>query len=244
MMQSTRHASVLAAAVLLLSAATESAAQVRPGMGGRTGSEPSAVARVYGLGGWAPIDVDALNARLAGLREPYTPVTGDMVLAGAGMHVRFRRVLLGGEGALLYSTEDAEFEDERRARFSGAYGVVTLGFSILGTDGLDIYPLLQIGGAGLSLEVEERGAPTWDELLEEPGRSTLLSTGSIIGAAGLGLDYAFRNGILLGLRGTWNYTPHMDDWNADGDDVLGGPTIDMRGPSLRLLLGFGGRGRS
>lgn len=243
MTQSRFYLSILAALAVLVGA-DDSAAQVRPGMGGRMPQqEPSAVFRIYSLAGWAPVELDALNARLTSLPEPYTPIGEDMVMVGAGMHLRFSRMLVGGEGSILFSTDNAEFTDQRRARYSGAYGAVMLGFSVIGTDGLDIYPLIELGMAGVSLEVEERGAPTWDDMLAEPGRSTTLSTGTLFGGAGLGLDYAFRNGILVGLRGMWSYTPDMDEWDADGDDALGGPEVNLRGPSVRLLLGFGGRGR-
>lgn len=237
------YLSALAAAAVLASAG-DGAAQVRPGMGGRTTQQdPPAVFRIYSMAGWSPIQLDALNARLASLTEPYTPIAEDMWMVGGGMHLRFSRLMVGGEGSILFSTDNAEFADQRRARYSAAYGAVMLGVSLIGTDGLDIYPLVELGLASVSLEVEERAAPTWDDMLAQPGRSTTLSTGSVFAGAGLGFDYAFRNGILVGLRGMYGYTPDMDEWDADGEDALGGPEVNMRGPSVRLLLGFGGRGR-
>ena len=226
----------------LLASPADADAQMRRGMGGMH-QEPEAVFRIYGMAGWTPLEVDALNARLASLPEPYSPVGEDMVVLGGGMHVRFSRFLIGGEGAVLISTDNAEFADERRATFAGFHGALMLGLSLIGTDGLDIYPLIEVGGGGASLDVQERGAPAWDEMLAQPGRSTILSTAHFFGAAGLGIDYAFRNGFLVGVRGTWNYTPDMNNWTADGDEVLGGPEVSLTGPSVRLMLGFGGRGR-
>lgn len=229
---------VLAALLIL---ALPADAQQRRGMGGGAPS-PSPV-RAYGFAGWTSLDLDDLNARLTSLPEPYTEVAEDIVVIGGGAHIRLSRLLAGAEGAALISTDDAEFADERSAQFAGFYGAVTLGVSIIQSDALDIYPLIQLGGGGASLEVTERAAPAWDEVLAEPGQTTVMTTASLYGAGGLGIDYAFRSGFFMGLRGTWAYTPDSDNWNGEETEVLGGPEVSLSGPSVRLLLGFGGRGR-
>lgn len=229
------------AALTALALPHDADAQQRRGMGGGVRESQSPM-RAYAFAGWARLDLDPLNARLASLAEPYGPVGEDMAVLGGGVHMRFSRMLVGLEGAALISTEDAEFEDQRRARFSAFHGTVMLGVSIIQTAGLDIYPLIQLGGGGASLEVQERGAPAWDDVLERPGQSTVLSTAALYGSGGIGMDYAFRSGFFMGIRGTYAYTPDADSWNAEGTDVLGGPEVSLSGPSVRLLLGFGGRG--
>lgn len=233
---------VLVAAALSAGLSAPASAQVRQGMGGGAHSASNAALRVYALGGWAEADVDELNARLAALPEPYTPVEDDMLVLGAGLHVRSGRLILGAEGAVMASLEEAEVADTRRASFSGFYGALTAGFSILQTAGFDAYPFIQLGGAGGTLEVQERGDPSWDDVLTDPGRSSMLSTFTVYGAGGLSLEYAFRGGFFLGLRGSWAYTPASDSWTDEEGDVLGGPEVDLSGPNLRLMIGFGGRG--
>lgn len=220
--------------------AQDAAAQLRPGMG-TPGMQAERSVRVYGIGGYAQLDVDELNAHLAALPEPYTAVSEDMIVLGGGIHGRWRRAIIGAEATVMGSIEDAEVEDERKAELSGFNAVGMLGFSILQSDGFDFYPLIQAGFASATLEVSERGDPTWDEVLTDPGRQSLLTTGTFFGAAGVGMDYTFSGGFFMGVRGTYGFAPKTDSWTDEEGDVLGGPEMDLSGPSVRLLLGFGGR---
>jgi len=220
----------------------DAAAQVRPGMGG--GEQPRTSIRIYGEGVYSRMDVDELNARLAALEEPYSAVSEDMIGFGVGVHGRRGRFILGAEGTFTTSSEDAEVSDERIAELSAFQGSVLVGFSLIRSAGFDLYPLIQLGGAGASLEVRERGAPSWDEVLGDPGRQSTLSTATFYGAAGASVEYAFGGGFFLGARGTWAFTPATDSWSEESGDVLGGPELDLSGPSVRLMVGFGGRGGS
>ena len=232
--------SLVLVSVLAAAFATDAAAQTRGGMG-RPGMQNERPIRFYGAVGYAQIDADSLNARLAALPEPYSPVSEDMIVLGAGLHGRMDRVILGGEFSILASIEDAEAGDERNAKLSGFHGTGLLGFSILQTDGFDFYPLVQAGFAAVTLEVSERGDPTWDDVLGDPGRRSTLNAGTFYGAGGVGMDYTFRNGFFMGVRGTYGWTPKTDSWTEETGEVLGGPEMDLSGPSVRLLLGFGGR---
>ena len=200
-------------------------------------------ARFYFGAGWATLDLDELNGRLAAQPEPYSAFPEDMLALGVGGHVRFQRFLLGGEGQALIATDEADFSDQRRARLSGFFAALTLGYAVVATPALDVYPLLQLGGGGVSMEIEERGDQGFDEVLSDPGLSTTITNSTFLGGAGLGLDYAFGNGLLIGVRGSYNVTPGADNWKGDERDILGGPDVELTGPVLRVMVGFGGRGR-
>ena len=230
----------LAALLALAASADAGAAQLRPGSR-MPGSNTERAFRMYVEAGYAQMDLDGLNERLASLEEPYSPVSEDMAVFGFGLHGRLNRFILGGEAAIQASIEEAEAGDERKAEMSGFNASALLGFSLLQTDGFDFYPLVQLGYAAATIEVSERGDPTWDEVLADPGRQSTLSAGTFYGAGGVGLDYTFRNGFFMGLRGTYAYTPPADGWTEETGNVLGGPEVDLSGPSVRLLLGFGGR---
>jgi hypothetical protein len=241
MMKIRGLAAIAAAVVVAMQAsASDAAAQLRPGMGGPR-TDAAKPFRIYAALGYAQLDVDGLNARLAALDEPYSPVSEDLVTFGVGAHVRLSRLLLGGELGVGVSVEEAESGDERRAELSTFTGGVLVGFSILQTDGFDFYPLVQGGGVGTTLLVKERGDPAWDEVLGDPGRESSLSTAALWGAAGVGMDYAFRGGFFMGLRGTYGWTGDADDWSDETGEVLGGPAMNMTGPSVRLLIGYGRR---
>jgi|GEM_PF-691959 len=206
------------------------------------GDRPSAVRGYAGIG-WAQVDLDELNARLAAQPVPYGQFPEDVLTIGGGAHVRLGRFLVGGEVQFLAPLDRVEAGDVRRATLSGFTMALTTGWAVVATPALDVYPLIQLGGGGWSLDVEERASHPFDDVLNDPGRSAVMSAGTFYGAAGLGVDYAFARGFLLGLRGTWGVSPSTDDWTAEGDDVLGGPDVDLSGPRLRVLIGWGGRGR-
>lgn len=229
-----------AALLLALAGADGAGAQIRPGMG-RPGPAAPNPFRIYALVGYSQIDVDALNARLVSLDEPYSEVSEDLVTFGFGAHARLDRVMLGAEAGIGVSTETAEAGEERKAELSTFNGSVLAGFSILQTDGFDFYPLIQAGGAGATLIVQERGDPAWDDVLADPGRESSLSTLTWYGAAGAGMDYAFRGGFFMGVRGTYGWTGDADNWSDESGDVLGGPALNLTGPSLRIVLGYGRR---
>lgn len=214
-------------------------AQTRRGMGRQVPTQPDRSARLYLLGGYAQVQLDELNQRLADLPEPYSPVGEDLVLFGGGLHGRIDRVILGAEVATMYSIEDADMGDERSADLSGMTGTLAFGYSILHGRSFDFYPFVQLGGTGATLQVTQRADPSWDEVLGDPGRSSSLSTIMFHAGAGLGMDITFGGGLFLGLRGSWGYTPPRDSWSDEEGEIMGGPELDMSGPSVRLMLGFG-----
>lgn len=226
-------------ALALSSLPHEAEAQTRPGMR-QPARVPDRSARLYVLGGYAQVQLDELNGRLAGLPEPYTPVSEDLALFGGGLHGRIDRFILGVEVATMHSLEDADMGDERSASLAGMTGTFALGFSIVQSRSFDFYPLLQLGATSATLDVEQRADPAWNDVLADPGRSSSLTTMMFYGSAGLGMDITFGGGLFLGLRGSWGYTPPSDSWADEEGDILGGPEVDMSGPSVRLMLGFGG----
>ena len=234
------RASVCTALALLLMPVAADAQQTRRGMGRQLPTQQDRSARLYVLGGYAQVQLDDLNERLAALPEPYSPVGEDLVLFGGGLHGRIGRAILGIEVATLHSIEEAEMGDERTASLTGMNGTFGLGFSIVQSRSFDFYPLIQLGATAATLEVEQRDDPAWNDVLADPGRTSSLSSLMFYGSAGLGMDFTFRNGFFLGLRGSWGYTPPTDGWSDEKGEILGGPELDMSGPSVRLMLGFGG----
>src|SRR5687768_8257451 len=183
-------------ALVLLFLPVGAHAQTRGGMR-QLPVSPDRSARLYILGGYAQVQLDEMNERLASLPEPYSPVGEDLVLFGGGLHGRIDRVILGIEVATMHSIEDAEMGDERTAKLAGMTGTFGFGFSILQSRRVDFYPLLQLGATAATLEVAQRDDPTWDETLGDPGRTSSLSTLMLYGSAGLGMDFTFRNGFFL-----------------------------------------------
>ena len=85
-----------------------------------------------------------------------------------------------------------------------------------------------------------------DDVLDDPGRSSQMSNGSLLVGGALGGDWflpfgSARGGMVLGFRAGYNYAPIETDWTIDGNDVAGGPDVALTGAFVRLSIGGGSR---
>ena len=165
------------------------------------------------------------------------------LFGGGGYGVVEGKFVLGGEGAGF--SQDVS-SDTLKATVKGGYGFFDVGYVIYSRGNLMIFPFLGIGGGGVELRIAERGAtPTFGEVLEDPGREVVLSTGSILFQVGFGMDYLLPlkedgGGLLLGLRAGYILAPTKADWRMADRDVLGGPDARLTGPYICLTFGGGG----
>lgn len=96
--------------------------------------------------------------------------------------------------------------------------------------------------------VQQEKIPSFDEVIEDPRRSSELSTGGFLLSPAIGLDYLFdlgenekdNGGWAVGLQLGYTFAPVKDDWEVDGIEVSGGPELGITGPYIRLLIGGGG----
>lgn len=201
----------------------------------------------YVMLGWSTPNLDALNA---GLRAQGYATFSDPVLSfGAGGHLYFNRILFGGEAHGLKITNGtvSTLRGEYKTVLDGAFGFFSLGYLALPHDRLQIYPMLGFGGGVIRLRIETKTAPSFEEVLNDPGRSAELSNGGLLFNLGLGVDSWFGihrerrdlSGVVLGLRAGYILTPVARDWYLHEKKIRGGPEYDFSGPYVRLLLGLG-----
>jgi hypothetical protein len=123
---------------------------------------------------------------------------------------------------------------ELRTETSGILGIAGLHLAPL--QFLSVVPQLGLGGISQSFSIRERsGDVPLPELLQDPGRSAVLSPGMKFGGlAALELDLAAtlasgRYG--LSLRGGYLYSPFTLDWRLPGGaSVTGVPDTKLAGP--------------
>jgi len=193
-------------------------------------------------------DLTALNDKLKA--KGFESLGEGQVFFGGGGYGLIRgRILLGGEGGGF--TRDV-VSDTQKATLSGGYGFFNVGYVIFSTGNLKLFPLLGIGGGGFSLRIaERRKSLTFDQVLEEPGQETNMTTGGFLFSFALGADFLLalgedeegKGGLLLGIRAGYTFSPTKADWKMGDMDVLGGPDVRMTGPYVHLLLGGGGIGK-
>ena len=224
------------------------------------GPLPAAAGRGAFQAGWQNLDLGNLNGALT---EAGYPAFDEGVFTvggfGLGSSVRF---LIGGEGHGLITNEETTAEGTFRTRLSGGYGLFTVGYLAAQGPRWDVYPLVGVGAGGLTMEIVERSSPTFDDVLDEPARSSRLTTGGFLASLGVGADLRFgsphdwrdeddeddeegEGGLLLGLRAGWLWSPGDWQWELDElNDVAGGPETNLTGFYIRVSLGgWGSEGR-
>ncbi len=203
---------------------------------------PTQGGRGFFMIGAQQFDLDALNGRLsrAGL-----PTRDDVLLTlgGGGFFYR-NRLVLGGEGHAVLSS--AESTGAFRSTLAGGYGLFNVGYAVVARRGLLVYPLVGFGGGGLVVDIEERSAPTFDDVLGQPRRGSELVQSQLVLAAAIGADRVFarsngRGGIAVGFRAGWTFAPDDGEWSLGRNDVANGPGGGLTGPFLRVSIGGGSR---
>jgi opacity protein-like surface antigen len=203
--------------------------------------------------GVGSLDLGALNDRLVGNGYPSSPE--HLFAIGGGGHGIGRRWVIGGEGqGLIGRTKDATRGGRNdESTVTAGYGLFNLGYAVVKQRDLHVYPLVGIGGGGVSLRINERSSPTFDEVLADPGRGVNVSTGGLLVQVGVGADKLFvrrrgerdgrpyESGLVLGVRAGYILMPYQADWAIDGTRVPGGPSADIAGPYVHVIVGGGGK---
>lgn len=170
------------------------------------------------------------------------------LLGGEGRTVLDSGFVIGGHGAALIApTRDSATDFQ--ASLGGGFGMADLGFAVVHTSSVLFTITGGIGGYGLSLELDDERSARFDEVLQNPARSTTLSTGGLLVGATLGLDARVplgrpdkgrRGFFTLGARLGALFGPPFGAWSLPNADVRGGPSTQLVGAHAMLALGFGG----
>jgi hypothetical protein len=199
--------------------------------------------------GFMMLDLDELNDVL--VDEGYPSLEERFITLGGAGYGQRGRVLFGAEGHALLGEEESTADASRQITLNGGYGLFRLGILAFSESGFELVPAIGLGGGGMALQIAERSAPSFEDVLEDPARSSTLTTGMFVIDGSLGLNYRFDTsdrgerpgGILLGVQGGYTYSPWNSSWELDGlNSVAGGPDLQIEGYYVRLSIGGWGRG--
>jgi hypothetical protein len=170
------------------------------------------------------------------------------LLGGQGRVVLDSGFVIGGHGAALIAPSGDSSTDFQTS-LGGGFGMFDLGFALVHTHSILFTITGGIGGYGLSLEIDDERSARFDEVLQNPGRSTTLSAGGLLVGASIGLDARVSIGkpdkgrrgfFTLGARLGGLFGPPIGSWSLPNADVRGGPSTQLVGAHASLALGFGG----
>lgn len=200
-------------------------------------------ARFFLMSGKSKVDMNVLHSRLEslGLSKPSDSHT----TLGVGGYGLFKDWLVGGEIHALLEREARV--GIYQAAVSGGYGFLNLGYLVYSPGGLNVYPLLGIGGGQIRLKIDQLLNIPDAQPLDNRKARTELSSVSFLVNLGFGMDYLLKlreyqkgeAGLVLGLRAGYIFAPYNEGWEMAGIEVFDNPHIGIKGPYIHLMIGGG-----
>lgn len=194
------------------------------------------------------------QGRLDAAGPGYPAQPGSELAVGGGALFFARRLVLGLEGLLLSSAQ--RVGPAYTTTISGASGVIQVGFALVDSRSLALYPLVGFGAGAFTWKARQNSAPAgFDEVVLNPALGVSLLNASFLLQGGLGADYWLsfdRTGqgtgaLVIGLRLGYSYSPYGRNWEVEmgqgSQELAGAPRFGMTGPFLRLVVGWGGTSR-
>ena len=178
-----------------------------------------------------------LNRQLGGAGYPEFG-RAMLSIGGGGYGLRAGRLMLGGEGYGLITGENAV--DGRSVSLQGGYGFFNVGYLTELSPELAVYPMVGLGGGGVSLSIGPRGVPdSFDEVVTDPNRQVRMQRGGLLLSLGAGVEYALGggDGMTVGVRAGYVIEPYSISWRMDGSVLGAGPNASTSGPFVRVTLG-------
>jgi len=201
----------------------------------------------YFMVGFGKLDLGSLNSRLKA--KNYPEFKENYVSLGGGGHAVIGKLIIGGDGEGHITTETT-YGNQNNSLEVG-YGFFDIGYILLSSKNLQIYPLIGIGGGGIELQIVEKGASEFDDILDNPKRMSKISTGGLLMQFCLGADYLLSfngnegsiGGLVFGVRIGYKFTPIKSNWSMENLEISNGPELGITGPFIRIMFGGGGLGR-
>jgi hypothetical protein len=191
----------------------------------------------------------------ASKRPGFPTIANHGYTMGAGFYFPvLGKYMLGAEanfGDMGYETSP----NAKSVKMTTRYWMATMGYAVLTTWNFTLAPFVGIGTGSATVTLTQRGggtavspsqAPTFDEVIAQPGSRSELVASYVIVQPGFALDFLNipstdgHVGVTMGLRVSSSISPHRATWTYQGHSVFGGPDLGPVGGSIRLVGGIGG----
>ena len=194
-------------------------------------------------GGVAGTATGPLNDRLAQNGYPTFDRTSPSFGIG-GYRILSSGVMLSAELTGLFRGEK-KYQNRDVGSFGG-YATLGLGYAIVLSPRVRLYPRVGLGAGGLTLWIENADdSVDFDDVLENPSpsadlREPLLSRDGGVVDIGAGVEFLGSkrgSGPLVGVRFGYLAAPFNDSWTSYERKALDGPDASISGLYVRVVLG-------
>jgi hypothetical protein len=194
--------------------------------------------------------VDPLNARL--LTSQFASLSSGAVSYGGAGYLAVGRALLGAE-AMRSTFGEEGMNNGRSNDLKSMQALATVGYAIVSTDHLSMFPQLGVGVGRVEVTLRDRSSvgttaatPTFDEVAQAPGGESRMDGRHLLFSFGGGADYlatrrGASRGVVLGMRAGLAASPNRATWTREGRRIVAGPDAGASGPFLRVMVGLGAR---
>lgn len=194
--------------------------------------------------GYQGVQLQELNPLLQ--EKGYAAIPENAFAIGGGLQLIFNRFLteLEGQVSLMAPSSNERYWSS----LSVGQFMLNLGYQIRPVPNLSIYPVVGAGVNVVDLTFSQRNIqPSFSEFLDSPGRQGAIYNVLFALNLGVGVDWTWDWGGLLGLRAGVVLNPFASNWWNLNDltrdeepniPLTQAPAIRVNGPYLRLVAGF------
>lgn len=200
----------------------------------------------YFMMGYHSFDLSELNNSFSASGYPELS-TGSLSVGGGG-HYLLKNWLIGGEGFGLPGSKVEN--DTYTVSSSGGYGFFDLGYLVWKTPSFFLYPVLGIGGGGMTVNMKEKDLQTtsFGDILNNSGRETNLENGGFMLNFSVLANYmilgekeeTYSGGFVLGIKAGYILSLDGNNWYQNNEKLNQTPDSGISGPYIAIVLGGGG----
>jgi len=159
---------------------------------------------------------------------------------GGGGHAYIGRLVIGGQGYGFQTPE--KNNGTYRSNFSGGVGFFDVGYVLLNSKKILLYPLVGFGGGSYTINIYDPASTDFNSLLANPRRGTQLRTEQFILDLGLQANlFIFQTKFFsVGVKGGYQLSPVEASWTDANGTLANGPEFSANALYGQINLTFGG----
>ena len=199
-----------------------------------------------GFGGAFTIGMQTIPvADLAVFAPDMVPLPTTSFTVGGYGYLQLGKLTVGAKGGGYFGAESRD--DDYVYKYGGGNFLIDVGYKLLATDRLTVYPVLGVGFYATEFNVAVLGAVDLAQVQKPDLNTSSFNIANVLFDAGIRLEYlvSFRSsdvcgkgGAMIGIEAGYQYSPPTDYWKAScGCPVYNVPEYSFKGFYANIIIG-------